>query len=113
MKIPTLLQFSTFRKYSARRVIFFWYRNYKKLFFLGFLLVLGVGGWVWYYSVHAYSWTEEQKKAYLAEYFQETSFKEAKFQSLTESLQVRAESHQNGISLSRQLFTGEALGGGE
>lgn len=113
MNLPKSLQFSTFKKYSTRKVVFFWYRNYKLIFFLGFLITLGIGGYVWYHSVHTYVWSDEQKKAYVTEYFKETEFKETKFQNLVERLRAREESHIAKFFLTKNLFTGDTITQGQ
>ena len=58
-------------RFSSRKFMYTWYRYYKLLFFLLFLIVLAWGGYIWYFSIYKYSWNDAQKKEYLDKYFQE------------------------------------------
>ncbi|OGI22200.1 MAG: hypothetical protein A2808_02320 [Candidatus Moranbacteria bacterium RIFCSPHIGHO2_01_FULL_55_24] len=109
MQIPAWLKISLLEKFSSRKLIFAWYKHYKLGFFILFLVVLGIGGYAWYYSLYRYTWTEQQKKEYLETYYKETSFKETKFKALIENLKQREEDHKAVPELSRDLFSGKNL----
>lgn len=89
--------------------MFFWYRHYKAFFFLGFLLVLGYGGTVWYGNLYQYQWSPETKKTYLEQHFKATVFKEKSFLEAVESLKQRSEAHEEKPKLVRNIFTGAEI----
>lgn len=95
--------------FSPQEIMFFWYRSYKVIFSLFFLVILALAGYQWYYSLHRYQWTEEQKKEYIESTFKETRFRGEKFRALVLRLKQRSEEHAENISLKRDIFTGEDL----
>lgn len=95
--------------FSWKRLMFFWYRHYKVMFFMGFLVVLGFGGFVWYKNLYQYQWSEETKKAFLEQHFKETRFKERAFNNVVEHLKERARFHEGTPALSRDIFSGKSL----
>ncbi len=94
---------------SIKQLMFFWYRNYKKMFFLGFLCVLTLGGYFWYQHLYQYQWSPERKKEYLERNFTETNFKEKAFHDTVAHLKIRAESLEEVPVLTRDLFSGQPL----
>lgn len=98
------------KNFSWKHLMFFWYRHYKALFFFGFLVVLGFGSLVWYGNLYQYRWSDERKQEYLNQHFQATVFEERAFTRLVESLRSRVEAHKTAPKLSRNIFTGEAIG---
>lgn len=110
MTIPFLALFKRLVKhFSFRGVLFFWFRHYKKFFFLGFLIILSVGGWDWYQSLYRYHMSDDEKKQYIDSYFIETAFKETGFRETVENLQARARLHEEELQLKRNIFEGEGL----
>ncbi|MFZ3032042.1 MAG: hypothetical protein WA082_03330 [Candidatus Moraniibacteriota bacterium] len=105
------LQFSqNLKKYfSWKRLMFFWYRHYKVMFFFGFLVVLGFGGFIWYKNLYQYQWSEETKKTFLEQHFKETRFKERNFVGVVERLKERAIFHETTPVISRDIFSGKSL----
>lgn len=96
--------------FSPREIMFFWYRHYKLVFSLFFLIILGLAGYQWNYSLHQYQWSEEQKKEYIEATFKETRFKEEEFQALVKQLKERQAEHEEGVPIRRDIFTGRSLG---
>lgn len=110
MTIPFLASFKKLAKrFSLRDTIFFWYRHYKVLLFLGFLIVLSIGGWDWYQSLYQYHFSDDEKKQYIESYFKETSLNEAKFRGTVDALQARARTHEEWLSLKRNIFVGKGI----
>lgn len=98
------------KKYlSPKQWMFFWYRHYKAMFFFGFLVVLGIGGYFWYQHLYQYQWSEEKKKTFLEQHFKETRFQERAFESVVAHLKERAEDHEESPALSRNIFSGKLL----
>jgi hypothetical protein len=97
------------RYLSLRFVMFMWYRHYKILFFCGFLVVLGMGAFVWYRYLHLYQWSDESKLQFIEQHFKETVFKEKQFDALVLRLDERALSHEETLELTRDLFSGQSL----
>lgn len=95
--------------FSLRYLMFTWYRYYKLLFFLGFLVVSGIGGTVWYRYLHTYQWSDESKLQYIEQHFKETVFKEKLFDTLVTRLENRSSSHEAKLPLTKDLFTGQAI----
>lgn len=89
--------------------MFFWYRHYKALFFVGFLIVLCAGGYVWYENLYQYRWSDQTKKIYLDTHFKETLFKENVFSEAVSNLEERTKRHGERPQLSRNLFSGETI----
>lgn len=96
-------------RFSSRRFLFFWYRHYKFLFFLLFLVVLSIGGWKWYYSLYEYAFTEEEKKEYIESYFKETVFKETKFREVVGNLRERTRMHGETFESTRDISKGKGI----
>lgn len=98
------------KKYlSLKQWMFFWYRHYKAMFFFGFLIVLVMGGYFWYRHLYQYQWSEETKKSFIEQHFKETRFQERAFESVVKRLEKRAAMHQESLSLSRDIFSGEPI----
>lgn len=104
MRISGNLSIASFRRFLAERFVPLWYRWYRTVFFLGFVAVLGFGGWLWYYNLYQYSWGEEEKRAYQESSFKQTDFKAEKFRRIIEVLKDREISHLQGHSPERDLF---------
>lgn len=110
MTIPLASFFKKIAKhFSSRGVIFFWYRHYKALVFLGFLVVLSIGIWNWYQSLYQYHFSDDEKKQYIDSYFKETAFQEVKFQEVVDALTARARMHERVLPLTRNIFKGEGI----
>lgn len=89
--------------------MFFWYRHYKAMFFVGFLVVLGFGAFFWYQHLYQYQWSDDQKRAFIEQHFKETVFKEKAFREVVDHLKGRAEAHEVAPALSRDIFSGKSL----
>lgn len=74
-----------------------------------FLATISWLGYLWYYSVNAYSWTEDQKKEYRSTYAGQTSFREERFTQIIELLKERIRLHQNQPSVTKDIFTGSSF----
>ena len=98
-----------FKRFAFGRIMYAWYRYYKLIFLFFFCVVLGLSGWYWYGALNRYQWTEDQKKAYLDEYFKETSFQEQAFRDLSAQLKEKEQKHEMRSHLKRDAFTGNAL----
>ena len=110
MTIPFLSFFKKIsERFSARGLLFFWYRHYKALFFIGFVIVLAIGGWKWYDSLYRYRWSDEEKKQYIELSFKETVFKETKFRDVVSDLAARARLHEETLELKRNIFEGKGI----
>jgi hypothetical protein len=94
---------------SWKQWMFFWYRHYKGMFFVGFLVVLCLGGYFWYQNLYQYRWSPERKKTFLEQHFKETRLKAAAFDDTVVHLEERALEHQRDTSLSQDIFTGTSL----
>ncbi len=90
--------------FSWKQLMFFWYRNYKQMFFMGFLGVLSLGGYFWYQHLYRYQWSAERKKDYLDQNFTQTNFKEKVFLDTVAHLKARAQNHRETLSVSRDIF---------
>lgn len=98
------------KKYlSPRFIMFSWYRHYKILFFVGFLVVFGIGAVVWYRYLHIYQWSDESKQQFIEQHFKETVFKEKLFDTLVARLDERATAHETKLPLTKDLFSGKAI----
>ncbi len=97
------------RYFSLKRGMFLWYRYYKMMFFLGFLIVVGLGGYFWYNNLYGYSWSDEKKNEFITTHFKATVFKEKAFEGLVGNLQERMKRHEDSLVLTRDLFSGEKL----
>lgn len=74
--------------------------------FLGVVIWLG---YIWYVSVYAYNWTEEQKTQYRNEYAGETSFREDRFNHTINVLKERIRLHQTLPVVNKDIFMGAEL----
>jgi hypothetical protein len=101
-------QFQKFlERFSFRHLTLAWYRYFKLLFTILFFGVVGLGGYLWYVSLYCYTWDESKRQTYMEQTFKETNLKEKEFSQLLETLKVRVAEHQNPLTISRNLFTGE------
>jgi len=91
-------------KISSWSILFFWYRHYRKIFFIGFLIVFSLGGWDYYYSVFRYRLTDEEKNQYINSYFKEVLFDKKKFLDTIDTLEKREESHTQSPYLTKNIF---------
>ncbi|MBP9698085.1 MAG: hypothetical protein KBD65_02760 [Candidatus Moranbacteria bacterium] len=100
------MRFETLKKiFSWKRIMASWYRSYKIMFFIGFLMVLGLGGYFWYSNLYQYHWSDDKKKEFIEANFKATSFKESSFERLVASLKDRAVRHEKVPQLSRNIFS--------
>lgn len=98
-----------FKKYlSAKEWMFFWYRHYKSMFFVGFLAVVALGGFFWYHNLYQYRWSDERKQAFVEQNFKETLFKEKAFRETVEHLKERDRIHDTESTLTREIFLSNA-----
>lgn len=74
--------------------------------FLGTVLWLS---YIWYVSVYAYHWTEEQKVRYQSEYAGETSFREEQFNATIDLVKERIRLHQTRPEVQKDIFTGDPI----
>lgn len=84
-----------------------WIKQYKILFSLLFVVVSGLGGFQWYLNLNHYSWTSEEKKAFLDRTIKETAFKEAQYRNVLKDLDELALEHTTPIAISRDIFLGK------
>lgn len=101
-KIPFLEKF--LKRFSSKKVLFFWYRHYKLLFFFGFLSVAAYGGYSWYRNLYQYQWSDQQKTEFLEKNFTETAFQEKNFQDVVARLKERSRIHEQDLILERDIF---------
>lgn len=87
-----------------KKYVFFWFRHYKVIFFICFLIVLGYGSFSWHYYLNQYQWTEDEKKQFLDTNFKETAFKESKFKALVDRLSLRERLHTESPVLTKDIF---------
>ncbi len=107
MKKPS---FDTLKKlFSWKRIMAFWYRHYKIMFFGGFVAVFFMAGYLWYTNLYRYHWSAEQKKAFIDTHYRATAFKEKAFDQLVSALKDRALRHQKSFPLTRDIFSGKSL----
>lgn len=105
MKIPFSSSLVKIKEQSSSwNMVSFWYRHYKMFFFLGFLIVLSLGGWDYYYSVFKFRFTDDEKKQYVDSYFKETIFNEEKFRNVIDGLTYRAEKYEESLLLDKNIF---------
>lgn len=81
-----------------------WLRHYKLLFFISFLVVAGLGGYEWRRSLFTYTWTPEQRKAYLDTTIKETVFQEQQFLGSLKKIDALRSEHAKRVSPSEELF---------
>jgi hypothetical protein len=94
--------------FSLRKMLSFWYRHHAALFFCAFFAVLFIGAWSWYYSLHQYRLSDEEKKQYIEQNFRETAFKEAQFRDLVDILIKRTQKTET-LEVKRNIFQGKGI----
>ncbi len=97
------------KRFSMKKTMFSWYRHYKLLFFLGFLIVFGYGGFSWYQHLYQYQWSDESKKQFLETNFKETVFQESTFKDTVARLKKQTRIHEESPALKRDIFTGQTI----
>jgi hypothetical protein len=108
MKLFSFLKIR-WERFAPKKIIYFWYRHYKVMLFVVFLVVLGFGGFSWYESLYGYHWNDEQKKQFLDSYVKETNFNEAKFRDAVARLKERARSAEERPEVARGIFSGKSI----
>jgi hypothetical protein len=98
-----------FQKFSLRKLSLAWYRYFRIFFGILFLLILGVGSYIWYQSLYNYKWSEDEKKTYMEITVKETNLKYKELEKLLVSLKERERQHQEKSPITRNLFTGEPV----
>lgn len=107
MKLPPFITKITHNpRFSSRVLTYVWYRHYKLWFAILFLGTLLWGGYLWYFNIYQYRWSDAQKKEYLQSHFKETSLKEKEFQMLVQGLRDRAGEYKTAPSVERNIFDG-------
>lgn len=104
MQLPSFSKFSFKESFSIRKSMLFWYRSHRWIFTFLFLVVLGYGGWTWYQNLYRYTWTDAQKKEFLASYAAETDFREAKFKQVVKELDDRRGRNAQTPDIQHDLF---------
>lgn len=89
-----------------RHIFYVWIRHYKLLFFFLFLLLTGFSGYQWQQKLYRYSWTSEQRKAYLDSTAKETAFQEEEFINVLNRLEADRSAHAAPWVPTRDLFEG-------
>jgi len=84
-----------------------WIKRYKIIFSLLFVIVSGLGGLQWYLNLNRYTWTPEEKKAFLDRTIKETTFKEDQYRNVLKYLEELALEHTTPIAISRDIFLGK------
>ncbi len=92
------------KHFSSKKILFFWYRHYKILFFFGFLMVTAYGGYSWYHNLYQYQWSDQQKAEFLQKNFTETTFQEKNFQDVVDRLKERTRVHEQDLILGKDIF---------
>ena len=104
----------SFKKPSGKKILSVLRRASSYTMWFLFVAVISWLGYLWYYSVHAYNWTEQQKTEYRSTYAGQTSFREERFNQTVELLKERIQLHQTLPTVTKNIFTGTTLtGGGE
>lgn len=110
MTLPFLSFFKKIANFfSAKKMLSFWYRHYKVLFYFLFFVVFLIGGWHWYDSFYRYRLSDEEKKQYIEQYFKETAFKEVKFHAVVDAFAERSRRHQETLTVERNIFEGKGI----
>ena len=99
----------SFKKVNGQRVFIFLRTVSRSLVLLLFLGVLVWMGYVWYVSLYAYDWTEEQKSQYRSQYAGETSFREDRFNWTVDILKERIRLHGENPAVTKDIFTNTPL----
>lgn len=97
------------KRVSGQRVFVVLRTASRSLVALLFFGVLGWMGYVWYVSLYAYDWTEEQKTQYRSQYAGETSFREDRFDRTIGILKERIRLHGEAPVVIRDIFTNTPL----
>lgn len=84
-----------------------WIKYYKWLYLVSFLLVLGYGVYEWHVHVRNYSWSDEEKKAYLLRTIEETKFQEKRFRDTLTHLDELRSAHERPLPITKDLFFGK------
>lgn len=90
-----------------RQVMHQWIKRYKILFFVLFLFVSLFGGTQWYLYLNRYTWSTEEKKAFLDRTIKETAFKEDQYRNVLKALENLSNDHVTTLHVSRDIFAGK------
>lgn len=99
----------TLKVFSGKRLLRTFRHVSKYIIGLLFILIALWLGYVWYASVYAYEWTEDQKNQYRSEYAGETSFRQEKFTRTVDILKERIRIHQTPPTVEKDIFLGVDL----
>lgn len=89
-----------------RRSLYVWIRHYKLLFIFLFLILTGFIGYQWRQNLYHYSWTSEERKAYLNSTAKETAFQEERFQGVLNRFEEDRKERETLPELQHDLFKG-------
>lgn len=91
-------------KSIGQRSIYFWVKHYKKLFFLAFLVLVGLLVLAWQYYLIRYHWSAEERQAFIRRTVEETQFQEDKFRATLKKRDALDAAHKETLHLERELF---------
>ncbi|HBP00909.1 MAG: hypothetical protein UY41_C0004G0006 [Candidatus Moranbacteria bacterium GW2011_GWE1_49_15] len=82
----------------------FWNKGYKIIFALFLLAMIGAGAYVWYRSLYAPAWNDQEKATYRAMKDSGISFDEEAFSEAVKIVEERKSEYSQGQQESRDIF---------
>lgn len=89
---------------SGKALFLSWFKWSRKFFALLFFATLAMGAYTWYENVISGGWSAEEKSSYAETAFRETVFDEPAFRRAVDAVNRRASSHEQDITVGRDLF---------
>lgn len=71
-----------------------WFKHYKKIFIVVFVLIIAAGSYVWYVNLYKAHWSEEQKQQYIQTQEKKEVFKEQDFNETLRIIEERQQAYE-------------------
>lgn len=81
-----------------------WFKHYKKVFIVIFVLVIGGGGYIWYVSLYKSQWSEFQKQQYINSQEKKESFDEQVFDEIIKAIEDRRSVYEGSPMEVKDIF---------
>jgi hypothetical protein len=88
----------------AESVFVFWLRWYKTAFFVVFFGICIWSVFLWYYSLYYFTWSDQQKQAYIESQSHRTELNQKKFEKALDTIDTRRKIYQSEPVSVKNIF---------
>jgi hypothetical protein len=85
----------------------YWLKYYKLFFILLFLIVLGIGSFIWYDTFYRFGWSDEKKQQYTLTQNRNINLRESEFNQMLETIKKRKQNYESPEESLKDIFKSE------